>query len=252
LTDSKLVLSSKRMPLRAGLVFQRQQLRQQLHDRHFGAERPPYARELDPDHAAAEDDDRTGHPVQLQRVVGGDHVRAVDLQPGQAAWYGPGGEHHVLGFVDSVADPDRVRRFEPARTLDGVDLPSRDGGLQTPPQPVDHRVLVLLHARYVNASERGLDAELRALLGLVRDLGRVQQSLGRDAAAMQAGPADLVFFDQRHTLAELGRAQRAGVSATAAPEHDDVVAADALCHPSSLLNRLTQSSSFHLLIAEPS
>jgi hypothetical protein len=43
---------------------------------------------------------------------------------------------------------------------------------------------------------------------------------------MQAGPADLVLFDQRHALAELGRTQRAGVPATAAAEHDDVIPAD--------------------------
>ena len=57
----------------------------------------------------------------------------------------------------------------------------------------------------------------------VGDLGRVQQRLGRDAAAVQAGAADLVLLDQGDALAELGRAQRAGVAAAAAAEDDDVV-----------------------------
>ena len=50
-------------------------------------------------------------------------------------------------------------------------------------------------------------------------------------------PPTLFLFDQRHALAEFGRAQRAGVSAAATAEHDEVVAADALCHPSSLLSQ---------------
>jgi hypothetical protein len=69
--------------LRTCLVLQRQQLGKQFHDRDLGPEGPPHAGELDADHAAAEDDHRTGHPVQHQRVVRGDHPLAVDLQAGR-------------------------------------------------------------------------------------------------------------------------------------------------------------------------
>src|SRR5208337_3739975 len=144
---------------------------------------------------------------------------------------------------------DLGRRFQPPVPLDGVDLPARDRGLQALPEPVHHGVLVRKHAGNVDALEGGQDAEGGTVPGVVRDLRRVQQRLGRDAAAMQASPPDPVLFDQRHALAEFGRAQRAGVTAAATAEHDEVVAADALCHPSSLLSQprcLTQSSSFHL------
>ena len=56
----------------------------------------------------------------------------------------------------------------------------------------------------------------------VGDLAGVQQRLGRDAAAVQAGAADLVLLDQDDRLAELGRAQRSGVTAAAAAENDDI------------------------------
>ena len=40
----------------------------------------------------------------------------------------------------------------------------------------------------------------------VRHLAGVQQRLGRDAAAVQAGPADLVLLDTADAQPELGRA----------------------------------------------
>src|SRR6185437_15255347 len=210
------------------------------------------AGELDADDAAAQDDHRIGHPVERERLVGGDHALAVDVESRQALRLRPGGQHHVLGLVDRVADPYAGRRLQPPGPLDRVYLAARDRGLQALPEPVHHAVLVRLDTRDVDALEGGLDADRGTVPGVVGDLGRVQQRLGRDAAAMQAGPPDLVLLDQRHALAEFGRAQRAGVPAAATAEHDDVVAADALCHPSSLLHEpvsptwLTQSSSFHL------
>ena len=73
--------------------------------------------------------------------------------------------------------------------------------------------------------EGRLDAELLALAGVVGDLGRVQQRLGRDAARVQAGAAELALLDQRDRQAELGRPERAGVAAAATTEDDDVVGA---------------------------
>src|ERR1700722_3499667 len=69
------------------------------------------------------------------------------------------------------------------------------------------------------------DAEPGALPGQVGDLAGVQQRLGRDAALVQAGPADLVLLDERDTLPQLGGAQRAGIAAAAPAENDDVVSA---------------------------
>ena len=70
--------------LGAGLVLERQQVRQHLDDCHLGAERAPDARELDSDHAAAEDDRGRWHAVQLESLIAGDHPLPVDVDPGQA------------------------------------------------------------------------------------------------------------------------------------------------------------------------
>ena len=60
-------------------------------------------------------------------------------------------------------------------------------------------------------------SESRARVG---DLGRVQQGLGRDAADVQAGAAELALLDQADREPELGRPQRAGVAAAARAQNE--------------------------------
>ena len=59
----------------------------------------PHAGELAADHAAAEHDHRGRHPVEPQRVLGGEHPLAVDVEAGQGPAVGAGGQHHVLPGV---------------------------------------------------------------------------------------------------------------------------------------------------------
>jgi hypothetical protein len=49
--------------------------------------------------------------------------------------------------------------------------------------------------------EPGVDAERLGLVRVVGDLRRVQQRFGGDTAAVQAGTADLVPLDERHSHA---------------------------------------------------
>ena len=58
-----------------------------------------------------------------------------------------------------------------------------------------------------------MNTELAAVASSVGHLGRVQDRLGGNAAAMQAGAAHLVLLHQRHSESELRGAQRAGVAA---------------------------------------
>ena len=61
------------------------------------------------------------------------------------------------------------------------------------------------------------------LSGGVGHLGGMQQSLGGDAPPVQAGATEFVSFDQGDPQTEFGRPQRAGITATAAAQNDDVV-----------------------------
>ena len=210
---------------RAGFLLGRKQVRQHLDDGDLGAERPPCAGELHPDGPAAEDDHRARHPVQGQRVLAGCHPVAVDLNPRQAARLRSAGQHHVRAADDLLAHPHLYWRRQPTLAIDHVDLAAGNQPGQALPEPGDHLVLTGIHGRHADAVQGALNAKRGALPGLVGDLGRVQQRLGGDATAVQAGAADLVFLHERHTLAELGGPQCTGVTRASTAKHHDVARA---------------------------
>ena len=193
-----------------------------LDDGDLGAERAHHRRELDADDAAAEHDDTAGHGIQRQGTVAGDD-RATDLEAGQGAGVGAGGEHDVPADEPPVADDDGAVALEATGALDVVDLAGLHQALQALVQPAHHALAVGRDGRQVDAVERGPHTEPGGLAGGVGDLGRVQQRLGGDAAPVQAGAAEEVLLDEGDAQAELGGAQRAGVAAAPAPEDDDVM-----------------------------
>lgn len=95
---------------------------------------------------------------------------------------------------------DRVRSDELAEALEDRDLARLDQALQALVEPTDHRGLVLVHAVHVDVVESRVHAEVRALTGVVGELGGVQERLGRDAPVVQAGAADLVGLDEATVL----------------------------------------------------
>jgi hypothetical protein len=209
--------------LRDLLVLGGDQAGQRLQDGHLGAERLPDAGELDADHAAAQHDRRRRHPVEPQRVLAGDDPLAVDLEAGQRARVGAAGQNHVAAGVAPTGHLDRVLADQLALAGHHGDvLVVREQAGETLVQAGDDTVLVRVHPRHVDADQLGLDAELLALPGLLGDLGRVQQRLGRDAAAVQARAAQLGLVDQRYGEVELGSAQGGRVAAAAGAEDDDV------------------------------
>ena len=202
-------------------VLERDQRRQRLDDGDLGAERRPDGGELDADDAAAEHDRLLRDPLQAQRLGGGDDP-ALDRQAGQRPGVGTGGQDDVLADVAVAADHDGVRADELALTLDGGDAAGLDQAGQALVQPVDDAVLVLEQRRHVDAVEAWSSRRWTALAGLVGDLGGVQQGLGRDAAPVQAGPADLVLLDQHDRRTQLGGADGGGVTAGPPAENHQV------------------------------
>ena len=97
--------------LRARLVLAGDEPGEGLDDRDVGAEGLPHAGELAADDAAAEHDRRGRDVVEAQRVLGGHHPRAVDLEARERTAVGAGGEHDglagVLGAVDGRRCGDR-------------------------------------------------------------------------------------------------------------------------------------------------
>src|SRR5699024_11072240 len=138
-----------------------------------------------------------------------------------------GRQQHVRAGDGVVAvltgDLDGVLAGELSGSEVGVDPASLDQSLQTLVVAGDDPVLVLEHLLDVDALELGFDAEGLGALGGVGDLGRVQKSLRRHAAAVQAGAANLVAFDQSDLHVEFCGSQSSGIATGSASQNDKVV-----------------------------
>ncbi len=75
--------------------------------------------------------------------------------------------------------------------------------------------------RHVDARLTEHDAELGGAAGGAQTLDGGHHGLGRDAAPVQAGAAQLARLDERHARAELGGAQRRHVARRTAAQHHD-------------------------------
>src|SRR3954452_7023931 len=129
----------------------------------------------------------------------------------------------MASLVRVVAYRDGVGTNQSAGAFDVGDVATFQESGETLVQTRDDTFFVGVDGRHINAVKGALDAELRALTCGVRDLGRMQQRFGRDATFMKAGATELALVDQNDVETELGCTQRAGVSAAAATEDDDVL-----------------------------
>src|SRR5665647_2067882 len=204
------------------LVLGRHQAGESLDDRDLGAERLEDRGELDADDAATEDDDAGWDEVEEERLLAG-HDPAVNVQPREGLGVGAGSQDDVLADQLAAGDLDGVLGHETARALDVLDALGLHQALQALVETSDDLVLVGIDTGHVDRLEGRLDAELLALAGGVSDLGCVQQRLGRDTAEVQAGAPELAFLDQGDGQAQLGGTQRAGVTAAASTQDDDVL-----------------------------
>ena len=84
-------------------VLDGQDLRQQLDDRHLGAERAVERCELDADRARAHDEQRLGHGLRHHGLEVGPDAVAVGLDAGQHARARTGGDDDVLRLVGAGA-----------------------------------------------------------------------------------------------------------------------------------------------------
>src|SRR3954451_2990602 len=138
----------------------------------------------------------------------------------------------MLPGVRRVADGHLVRAGHPTLALDDVDPAALDQTGQTLEEAGDDLVLVGIDPGHVDALEGGRHSELVGLPGLVRDLRCVEQRLGRDAADMEAGTAEVALLDQPHRQSQLGCSERARVPAGSCPENEYVELA--VGHPTIL------------------
>src|SRR5580704_1332300 len=210
-----------------GDILERDQARQHLDDGHLGATAAIQRSELDAHRSGAEHDRRGGNPVDEERLVAGEDAGAVGRDARQLFWPRARGEDHRARLeLDGVAtrrrDRQMARAIEAATPDDRADLVLAQQELHALVQLADHLIAPAPRDRVVEMDVAGGDPEGIRVAQLVEQRRTLQQRLGRDAAAVQAGTADLVLLHQHHAQPKLGRADRRRVAAHPAPENGDV------------------------------
>ena len=159
-------------------------------------------------------------------LVGPDQL-AVGLRPGSWRARAPVARMMCLAWI---ADRARAVLARPRACPCRQAWPRRRNGdlvlLQQEPTPrrklAGDAARALDHLRHVEADFLGGEAEVVEVVHQLRDLGRAQQRLGRDAAPVEADAAQMLALDQRRLHAELRGADRRDVAAGAAADDDQV------------------------------
>ena len=198
----------------------------QLHDGDARAQLGVDGGHLEPDDPAAEHEQPPGDVLDLERGGRVEHPRVVVRDEGQAHRLGAGRDDRLVEPDDAgpsvrARDLDAVRRDEAAGPLQRRDLALLGQPGQAPDELADDAVLPRPQPVQVDGRGPEGQAVLAHLLGLGDHLRGVQQRLRRDAADVEADPAQGVAAVDDHDLEpEVGRAERRGVAAGAGAEHE--------------------------------
>ncbi len=224
-------LKTRRQLLRDFLVFDGNDARQHLKQRYFAAEAMEAGGELDSHRARAENRQRLGHVRQIQNLDVGEDALGVGLQARGACALPSRWPARCARVSRICAGPSPVTSTlagagQAAVALDPVDLVLLHQELDALGVLGDDLVLAVEHQGEIEARIIAMDAVFFRVLEALPDVGGVEESLGGDAAHVQAGSAQLgVFFDDGGFEAVLSRANGRRISTGAAPDDDHVV-----CH----------------------
>ncbi len=202
---------------------------ERFQERHLGAERAVDGRELASHRARADHDQRLGNLGKLECFVGGDDALAVPREERKHLGIGAGGDEHESGGQRFAAARvefhlDLARPPQAAVSFHDIDLPLLHQGADRRRESAHG--LRLLELRLLPVEGEPLGFEPVALHGaeLVVEGRGLQQELGRDAPAQEAGPAERpIPLHDRGLEPELRRAHRGHVAARTGADHHQVV-----------------------------
>jgi hypothetical protein len=137
-----------------------------------------------------------------------------------------GDDDRVAGDGDlarlAALDGDLVAGVQAAVAVEHRHLAALEQLAEPADQAVDHLLLALDGAGPVDADLAHLEAELGGALDRAVHVGALEELLGRDAADVQAGAAQLVLLDEGDAQPGRGPVERRRVAARAAADDHDV------------------------------
>ena len=175
-------------------------------------------------------------------------TRSSDLEAGQHASFGAGGEKDVLRLEMTCLaivrhfdgeDPILRRASQLAVALDGLDLVLLHQEFEALGMLGDDLRLAFLNGGPVQLARiHALNAEFLGLFEMVPEFSIEEQRLGRNATYVQASPAEeSVFFDESGFQPVLAGANGGSVSGGSAADDGDVINGFRQSDSSSLRNR---------------
>jgi len=211
-------------------VHARDDMVEHLDDGHCGAEPLPHRAELEPDITAADDDEPARDAAERQGAGRRDNPLLVDFDARQRSAFRAGrdddrGRLDILPSTVRAGDdnPPRPRNLPPA--LEPIDLVLAEQKLDASGQGRHDLVFAAHHRREVECRLADPDPVLGELAsGFGEFMGGLQQRLRRDAADVEAGPAEAdAALDASRCEPELGGSDRRDVTPRTGPYDDDVV-----------------------------
>src|SRR6266542_3678407 len=185
------------------------------------------------DHAAADDGDLLREGLVYDELVDVHDALAVDLDAGEEARPGAGGDDDVLRFDLAAADVDGVFGDELGLAFDQVHLVLAEEEFKALDDPADDLAAAIDGGAVVGLELANGDAVGFGVLEGAHHLGVAQERLRGDAADVEADAAGPFALDDGGFEAVLGSAESGDVAARSGADHDDVVRA--------LLGRLGRS-----------
>ena len=208
-------------------ILDREDAVHHLDHRRPGPQRVEEACEFNPDRPRPDDQKLLRHPWRLQRMAIAPDQIAIGLEPRQNPCPRPRGQDHRFAR-DQIPGPLLARHGHPQRPgqtrgahhhLDLVLLQKMADPVRQlpghPARPLDHGAQVI-------ADPRRAQPEFRRAVQKVKDLGRPQHRLGRNAAPVQADSAQSLALDHDRLQPQLRRPYRRDIASGARTDHDHV------------------------------
>src|SRR5262245_20010387 len=209
---------------RHAAVHGRDDLVHELDDRHASTEPAPHRSELEPDGAAADHEEALRDARQRQRLGRADDALAVEREAAEGRRLAAGRDQDARRLERAVADRDAPGGGDPPRPAHPLDLVLLEEAGDALREAAHDAVLPGHHRRQVELDAAHLHTvrgERAPHLPVV--LARVEERLRRDAADVEARPAERrVLLDARDPHAELRGADRGDVAAGPGADDDEV------------------------------
>ncbi len=210
----------------------------QLDNGNVDAERVVNGRHLEPDDAAADDEQALRQVVELERARRIDDPRGLGQAGDPARLRARGND--ALAEADRRASSlafhrQRVRVDKPRRAVHDLHLALPGQRAEAIGELLHDAALPVAQLVEIDRRLAEVDAELGRLPGLLDHARRVQQRLRRDAADVEADAAERrPALDQRDVHSEIGGAKSGRIAAGSRSDHNEI-GFDGFAHARSLM-----------------